>query len=111
MFTAEQDVAGNHESGGAEGINEGRLTSGAKSLSLSSKLALACPCLEESEGCPQLCLSDRTGSQVIASRGWGWLSVHGESQRPNLFAARIGAFLLWVQTLRKGKFPLQEVDL
>lgn len=66
VFIAEQDVAGNHESGRGcvcEGINDIELTSGSKSLSFSFKLAPACPCLAESGGCPQLCLANRTRSQ------------------------------------------------
>lgn len=80
MFTAEQDVTGNHESrGGGEGINDVELTSESKSLSLSCKLAPACPCLAESGGCPQLCLAGRAGSRVIGARGG--LSTHRARQK------------------------------
>lgn len=87
----------NQGGGGGEGINEVELTSGSKSLSLSSKLALACPCLEESRGCPQLCLSDRARSQVTAERSQGEaragsVCVGKVNPRPSLSGGRMGAF-------------------
>lgn len=98
MFIAKQDVAGNHESRGGgvcEGINDVELTSGSKSLSLSFKLALTCPCLVESGGCPQRCLANRTPSQAMAVRPHSWLRMHRGSQnpRPSWTVAGMGAFL------------------
>lgn len=71
------------------------LTSGSKSLSLSFKLVLTCPCPVESGGCPQRCLANRTPSQAMAVRPHGWLRMHQGSRnpRPSWTVAGMGAFL------------------
>lgn len=96
---------------GVECVEAVELTSGSKSLPSPSGLALACPCLAGSGGCPRFCLPNLPGSRVTAGIARVWLSRQRESQNPRAGSMAAGTGALCSMTVLKGKFALRGVYL